>query len=72
MTRGILITEDQLEAVNDYMKELFFFFVLDGLTEEERAAYFNMWKGCRRTLRRLGIRCSELEEMFSKEEVKTA
>ena len=44
----------------------------DGLTEEERAAYFNMWKGCRRTLRRLGIKCSELEEMFESRKEKTA
>ena len=72
MTRGILITEEQLEAVNDYMKELFFGSELDGLTEEERAAYFNMWKGARRTLRRLGIKCSELEEMFESGKEKTA
>ena len=72
MTRGILITEDQLEAVNDYIKELYFGSELESLTKEERRTYFDMWKGARRTLRRLGIRCSELEEMFSKEEVKTA
>lgn len=72
MTRGILITEDQLEAANDYMKELFFGSELDGLTDEERATYFNMWKGARRILRRLGIKCSELEEMFTREEVKAS
>lgn len=72
MTRGVLITEDQLKAAWEYMEEMYAAMDDPTLTEDARNAACFIWRGARRVLRRLGIRSSELDEMFLEKEVKTA